>query len=71
MLALTTATAEELSAEDQQLKDELDMLVERLTVSDGLPLSHQTLITSRNLIVHYTNQPWRQSKIRSRRQHPP
>jgi hypothetical protein len=33
---LAIAAAEELSEEDQQLKGELDMLVERLTVRDHI-----------------------------------
>lgn len=33
MLILGVAAEEELSEEDQQLKSELDMMVERLTVS--------------------------------------
>ena len=41
-------TAEELSEEDQQLKNELDMLVERLTVSQPpkrIPINVPKLLT--------------------------
>lgn len=34
LLTMTAITAEELSEEDQQLKSELEMLVERLTVGE-------------------------------------
>jgi hypothetical protein len=37
-MKLTLFEAEELSEEDQQLKGELDMLVERLTVCYGVGL---------------------------------
>jgi hypothetical protein len=54
-------TAEELSEEDQQLKSELDMLVERLTVFSNDP-SEDALAdrTSRSRRHHSTNPRWRQ-----------
>jgi hypothetical protein len=65
-----TNSAEELSEEDQQLKNELDMLAERILVShDPLRLSQACadLPTTRNPTPVYTSPRSTRSRTLSRR----
>lgn len=63
-------TAEELSEEDLQLKNELDMLVERLMVSHNPQLAIPLmLILLRNPTRNYTNPRSKPSKIPSKPLH--
>ena len=48
--------AEELSEEDQQLKSELEMLVERLKVRGTRDCTHYSNSFDRKAIRSYTNQ---------------
>ncbi len=64
-------TAEELNEEDAQLKGELDMLVERITVrenDDGGKWRHANSC-SRSQIHHFTSRRWTQSRSPSRPRH--
>jgi len=59
---------EELSEEDQQLKNELEMLVERLTVWNLWErfLAYANKIGFRNQMRPFTNQPLKPSRIPSK-----
>lgn len=69
---LMMLAAEELSEEDQQLKSELDMLVERLTVGSSTATWWKYADDgSRSPTNHFTNPHWKPSRIPSKPPHLP
>jgi hypothetical protein len=71
---------EELSEEDQQLKNELEMLVERLKVGSSCPqpvaagnsdVNARFFTNNRNRTLRFMGPPWMRSRTSSRPRRPP